>query len=54
VWTVTGASYITSLTIAQGAQVKAPEGKTLTMTFDSVKKTIGAGTYMGKIMIAVN
>jgi hypothetical protein len=53
VWTVTGTSYLTSLTVARGAAIKAPEGKTLTMTVDGVKKTIGAGTYKGKIVLTV-
>ena len=34
VWTVSGDSYITSLTLAQGATVKAPEGKQLEVTVD--------------------
>jgi hypothetical protein len=53
VWTVTGASYLTSLTVTKGAVIKAPEGKTLTMTVDGVKKPIGAGTYKGKIALTV-
>jgi hypothetical protein len=53
VWTVTGTSYLTSLTVAKGAVIKAPEGKTLTMTVDGVKKPIGEGTYKGKIVITV-
>jgi hypothetical protein len=54
VWTVTGTSYLTSLTVAKGAVIKAPEGKTLAMTVDGVKKTIGDGTYKGKIVLTVN
>jgi hypothetical protein len=54
VWTVTGTSYLTSLTVAKGAVIKAPEGKTLTMTVDGVKKAVGAGTYKGKIALTVN
>jgi len=53
VWTVTGTSYLTSLTIARGAVIRAPEGKTLTMTVDGVKKAIGVGTYKGKIVLTV-
>jgi hypothetical protein len=53
IWTVAGTSYLTSLGIAKGAVVKAPEGKTLTMTVDGVKKPIGAGTYKGKIVLTV-
>jgi hypothetical protein len=54
IWTVTGTSYLTSLTVANGAGIKAPEGKTLTMTVDGVKKTIVPGTYRGKIVISVS
>jgi hypothetical protein len=53
VWTVTGTSYLTSLNIAKGAVIKAPEDKTLTMTVDGVKKTIAPGTYKGKIVMTV-
>lgn len=34
VWTVTGDSYITSLTLAEGAVVTAPSGKKLAVTVD--------------------
>jgi hypothetical protein len=54
VWIVTGTSYITSLTIVKGADVKAPEGKSLNMTVDGVKMPIKAGTYKGKIVIRVS
>jgi hypothetical protein len=53
VWTVTGTSYLTSLTVAEGAVIKAPEGKTLTMTAGGVKTKIAAGTYAGKIALTV-
>ena len=52
-WTVTGTSYLTSLTVAKGAVIKAPEGKKLIMKVDDVKRPIEAGTYRGKIVIAV-
>jgi hypothetical protein len=54
VWTVAGKSYLTSLTIAEGAIIKAPEGKSLTMTVDGVKTEIAPGTYTGKIVMTVN
>ena len=54
VWTVAGTSYLTSLTVAEGAVVKAPDGKTLTMTVDGVKTKIAPGTYTGKIVITVS
>jgi hypothetical protein len=53
-WTVAGTSYLTSLTVAKGAIIKAPDGKTLTMTIDGVKTKIAPGTYTGKIVMTVN
>ena len=53
VWTVTGDSYITSLTLAEGATVKAPEGKKLEVTVDGKATELAAGTITGKIHIAV-
>jgi hypothetical protein len=53
-WIVTGTSYITALTIAKGAEVKAPEGKSLTMLVNGKKTKIEAGTYTGKIQMVVN
>jgi len=53
-WTVTGASYLTSLTVARGAVIKAPEGKALTMTVDGVKTKIAAAAYAGKIVLTVD
>lgn len=53
-WTVTGTSCITSLTISDGAEVKAPEGKSLKMVVDGVETPIAAGTYKGKIAMTVS
>jgi len=53
IWTVAGTSYLTSLTLADGAVIKAPSGKTLTMTVDGEKTEIEAGAYTGKIVLAV-
>jgi len=52
-WTVTGTSYITSLNIAAGAQVKAPDGNTLTMLVNGKKTRIAAGKYTGKIKMVI-
>jgi hypothetical protein len=52
-WVVTGTSYLTSLTIDDGATVIAPNGKTLTMTVDGAKTKIAPGTYKGKIVLTV-
>ena len=51
VWTVTGTSYITKLVLAEGAVVKAAEGKTLVMTVDGAETAINAGEYTGKIVL---
>lgn len=53
VWTVTGTSYITGLSIAEGAAVKAPEGKKLTMLVDGKETGITAGKYAGKIKLVI-
>lgn len=52
VWTVTGTSYLTSLTLAEGARVNAPQGKALTMLVDGVETPIAPGTYQGKISLS--
>ena len=52
-WTVTGASYITSLTIGDGCTVQAETGKTLLMTVDGVETPIAAGTFTGDIELTV-
>jgi hypothetical protein len=53
IWVVTGTSYLTSLTIAKGAVIQAPAGKTLTMTVNGVKTEIIPGTHTGKIVMTV-
>ena len=52
-WVVTGTSYLTALTIAEGAVIEAAEGKTVTMTVDGVETAIAAGTYTGVIAFIV-
>jgi hypothetical protein len=52
-WTVTGDSYITSLTIADGATIAAPAGKKVTMTVDGKKTAIKPGSYKGDIAFTV-
>ena len=51
VWIVTGTSYITSLTLAEGAQVTAPEGRHLTVTVDGIPTEVKSGSYIGKIVL---
>lgn len=52
-WTVTGASYITALTLAEGAAVSAPAGKRLSVTVDGKAVELKAGSYAGKIELTV-
>ena len=50
-WFVTGTSYITKLTLAEGAVIAAADGGRVRMTVDSVEVPIAAGVYTGKIVI---
>lgn len=52
-WTVTGTSYLTRLELAADAALKAPDGKTLTMTVDGTETPVAPGTYTGKIVLSV-
>ena len=52
-WTVTGKSYITALTLAEGAVVAAPAGKKLSVTVDGAPVELKAGRYTGKIELTV-
>jgi len=53
-WTVTGTSYLTALTLAAGATVRAPRGKSVSMTVDGTATAITAGTgYTGAITLTV-
>jgi hypothetical protein len=52
-WVVSKTSYLTNLTIADGATVAAPNGYKVTMTVDGVAKEIKAGDYKGKIALTV-
>ncbi|MGW1783313.1 hypothetical protein ACWCQQ_29885 [Streptomyces sp. NPDC002143] len=44
VWTVTGTSYLTSLTLAADAAVRAPRGKAVTLTVDGTPTALTPGT----------
>ncbi len=52
-WTVTGDSYVSSLTIGEGCAVSAASGKTLVMTVNGVETPIAPGVYTGNIALAV-
>lgn len=51
-WVVGETSYLTGLTIAEGAVITGPEGCRITMTVDGEKTPIGAGIYQGDIVLA--
>ena len=53
-WIVDKNSYLTSLKVADGASITAPEGKKVTMTVNGAAKPIKAGEYKGKIVLTVN
>ncbi|HSI58264.1 MAG TPA: hypothetical protein VLA16_11965 [Ideonella sp.] len=54
-WVVSKTSYLTSLTLASGAVVRAPAGKRVTMTVDGVSTPIVAGqSYSGAITLTVS
>ncbi len=53
VWTVTHDSYLSALTIGDGAAVKAADGQTLSMTVNGVQTPIAPGTYEGEIVITI-
>ncbi len=50
-WEVAQITTLKKLTIVEGAVVKAPEGKDLTMTVDGVETPIKAGSYKGQIVL---
>lgn len=52
-WTVAGTSHLTSLTIAEGAVITAPECNSVSMTVDGVETAIEAGTYAGNLVLTV-
>lgn len=52
-WVVDKTSYLNDLTIAPGASVAAPAGRTLSLTVDGVATPIKAGAYRGAIVLHV-
>ncbi len=52
-WTVTGTSYLSSLTIGEGASVEAAPGCTLMLTVDGTETPLAAGTYTGNVVLTV-
>lgn len=54
VWTVTGTSYLTKLTVGNDATIQGTHGKRVQMTVDGVKTSITPGaTYTGTIKLTV-
>ena len=53
VWTVTHDSYLSSLTIGEGASVQTEDGHTPSMTVNGVPTPIAPGTYEGEIVLLV-
>ncbi len=52
-WTVDKTCWLSGLTIADGAQIAAPAGKTLTMTVDGRETPVAPGAYAGTIVLTV-
>ncbi|MFD0304986.1 hypothetical protein [Streptomyces sp. NPDC127119] len=53
-WTVTGTSYLSALTLAADATVKAPRGRTVTLTVDGTPTAIESGhSYTGALTLTV-
>lgn len=53
-WEVDKTSYLTGLTIAEGAIITAPGCHTLVMTVDGIETPIAAGSYAGNIVLLVS
>ena len=52
-WTVTKTSFMNALTIAEGAQIAAPAGKSLTATNYGEPIDLAPGKYEGKILLTI-
>ena len=53
VWVVDRTTELSGLTIAEGASIKAPEGKYVVMTVNGRGTTIAPGTYTGNVVLSV-
>lgn len=53
VWTVPATCYLTALSIAAGAVIKAEDGKSISATCDGQAIDLAAGEYKGKIVIEI-
>ncbi len=52
-WEITESASFSSLTIADGASIQAPEGKYVTLTVDGVTHTIQPGNYEGDVKLTL-
>jgi hypothetical protein len=52
-WTVTGASYLSSLTIGKGSSVVAPAGSKVVLTVNGKVTPVKAGAFKGDIVVKV-
>lgn len=52
-WTVTGNSYLTSLTIGKDSKITAPNGYKVNMKVNGYETNITSGTYNGKIEFTI-
>jgi uncharacterized lipoprotein YehR (DUF1307 family) len=52
-WTVTGTSYLTSLTLDKDSAIATPDGRRLTLTVDGAERKIQTGTYKGDIVLSI-
>lgn len=53
VWTVTGQSFLTSLTVESGSQVTAPAGKKLSFFVNGTRTALKTGSYSGKLELRI-
>lgn len=52
-WVVDETSYLTGLTLGEGASISAPEGSTVTLSVNGKDQPIAAGNYKGAIVVKV-
>jgi hypothetical protein len=52
-WVVDKTTSLSSLTIASGASIKAPEGYSVTLTVDGVETPIGPGEFKGNVVLTL-
>jgi hypothetical protein len=53
-WVVNKTSYLTALTVADGASISAPAGYSLSLTVDGKDTPVRAGSYKGAVVVKVS